>query len=78
MKMNAPWVKKSNSENVVYIFPIEGNLKDNVYIGISALNGALRWYNHKQSFTNLLLKNQTALSKYYWALKDRGLILHIK
>ena len=56
---------KRNSENVVYqanIFPKEGNFKDKIYIGISALNWKLRWYNHWQSFINPLLENQTALS----------------
>ena len=34
------------------------------YIRISLLNLKLRYYNHRQSFNNPLLKNQTFRSKY--------------
>ena len=37
-----------------------------------------KMYNHKHSFTNLKLRYQTALSKYFGGLKDRGLSPQIK
>ena len=69
-----------DSDNVVYqvnIYPKEGHFYDKIYIGISSLKWKFRWCNHKQSFANPLIKNQTALSKYYGDLIDRGLIPQI-
>ena len=68
-----------NLENIVYqanIFTNEDCFKEKMYIGISSPKWKFRWYDHK-SFTHPLLKNQTALSKYYWNLKNRGLIPQI-
>ena len=71
-----------NSKNVVYqacISPCEYNDDgERVYIGISAGNWNQGLYNHKCSFSNLRLRNQTALSKYFRNLKDQGLTLQIK
>ena len=39
------------------------NCKEEVYIGILAGNWKQRFYNHKHSFSNPLLRNQTALSR---------------
>ena len=44
-----------------------------VYIRIFAGNWKQRLYKHKHSFSNLRLRNQTALSKYFWNLKAQGL-----
>ena len=33
----------------------------------------IRYGNHKFSFSHEHLKNQTALSKHYWGLKNKGL-----
>ena len=66
-----------NLRNVIYlacISPMEHNDGKRVYIGISAGNWKPRLYNHRHSFSNLRLRNQTALSKYFWNLKDQGLI----
>ena len=63
-----------NSEKVVYqanILPMENNEK--VYIGISAGNRKQRFYNHKHSFSNPLLRNQTTLSRWFGILRDRDL-----
>ena len=56
-----------NSKKVVYqstIFPIE-NSKEKIYIGVSARNWKQRYYNHRHSFYNPLLRNQTAQSKWF-------------
>ena len=54
-----------NSKNIIYqvcISPMEHNNNgERVYTGISTRNQGL--YNHRHSFSNLRLKNQTALSK---------------
>ena len=51
---------------------------ERVSIGISAGNWKQRRYNHRHSFSNPRLRNQTALSKYFWSLKDQGLSPQIK
>ena len=53
-------------------------LNERVYIGISAGNWKQRWYTHRHSFSNPKLRYQTALSKYFWGLKDQGLSPQIK
>ena len=58
-----------NSDNVVYqaiIYPKE-NINDKKY-----------YINHKFSFSHEHKKNQTALSKHYWGLKDKGLTPEIQ
>ena len=65
-----------NSENVVYqatILPKENETDKKIYIGISAGNWKQRLYNHRHSFTQESLRNQTALSKIFWRLKEKGL-----
>ena len=63
----------------IYISPMEHTTDgDRVYIGISVDNWKQSLYNHRHSFSNLLLRNQTALSKYFWSLKKRRLTTHIK
>ena len=76
VKEECPMDGTCNLENVIYqanIFPKEGNFNNKIYIGVSTLKWKLGWYNHKQSFTKSLFKNQMVLSKYYWNLKDQGL-----
>ena len=51
---------------------------ERVYIGISAGNWKQGLYNHRHSFSNPWLRNQTALSKYFWNLKDQELTPQIK
>ena len=64
-----------NLKNEVYqstIFPKE-NVKDKkVYIGISSVRWKLGYNNHVHSFSHERLRNQTALSKHFWKLKNRG------
>ena len=43
------------------------------YIGISSTKWKIRYDNHKFSFSHENLKNQTALSKHFWGLKNKGL-----
>ena len=68
-----------NLENVVYqgiIFPKEKVQK--TYIGISSTKWKLRFNNHNYSISHEHLKNQTALSKYFWKLKNKDLTLDIQ
>ena len=63
-KENCPMEGMCNSEKVVYqatIFHRENSKKEKVYIGISAGNWKQSFYNHRYSFFNPLLRNQTAL-----------------
>ena len=65
-----------NLDNVVYqaiIYPKEDMNDRKSYIGISSTKWKIRYGNHKFSFSHEHLKNQTALSKYYWGLKNKGL-----
>ena len=38
----------------------------------------IRYANHKYSFSHKHLKHQTALSKYFWSLKNKGLTPEIQ
>ena len=71
-----------NLRNVIYqtfISSIEHQRDgERFYIGISVGNWKQRWYNHRHSFSNPKLRYQTALSKYFWGLKDQGLSPQIK
>ena len=67
------------SDKVVYqakIFPAENTKEEKIYFGISAGSWKQRYYGHKYSFSNATQKKQkkkqTALSKHYWYLKDKG------
>ena len=77
-KEECPLGGRCTTRNVVYqacISPMEQQRDgDRVYIGISAGNRKQRWYSHRHSFSNPKLRYQTALSKYYWGLKDQGLL----
>ena len=78
-KEDCPMGGMCNSEKVVYkatIFSIENSKAERVYIEISAGN----WKQVLQShfFSNPLLRNQTALSRWFWSLRDRGLTPQIK
>ena len=48
------------------------------YIGISSTKWKSRYSNHKFSFTHEHLKNQIALYKYFWNLKNKGLTPEIQ
>ena len=55
------------------------NRKDiKIYFGISAGNWKQRIYNHRHSFSNPSLRNQTALSKWFRRLKDSSLTLFVR
>ena len=65
-----------NLDNVVYqgiIYPKEYVKDRKTYIGISSTKWKFRYYNQIYSFSHELLKNQTALSKQFWSLKNKGL-----
>ena len=67
---------RCNSKNIVYwacISPIENNKDgEKVYIGTSDGNCKQRMYNHRHSFSNPWLRNQTNVSKFFGTLKIRG------
>ena len=70
-----------NLKNVVYqgiIYPKENINDRKTYIGISFMKWKIRYANHKYSFSHEHLKHQTALSKHFWSLKNKGLIPEIQ
>ena len=70
-----------NLKNVVYqatIFPKEKVKNKKVYIGISSVRWKLGYDYHIHSFSHERLRNQTALAKYFWKLKNRCLTPKIK
>ena len=64
-KGECPLGRWCDSKNVIYqvrISPMEHNSDgERVYIGISTGNRKLRLYNHRHSFSNLRLRNQTTI-----------------
>ena len=63
-------------DKVVYqgnIYPKENGKDRKTYRGISSTKWKSRYINHKFSFSCEYLKNQTALSKHFWRLKNKGL-----
>ena len=67
---------KWNSENVVSketIFAMENRNDIKIHFGISVGNWKQRLYSQRHYFSNLSLSNETALSKWFWRLKDSGL-----
>ena len=65
-----------NLKNVEYqaSISLKENIKDKKnHIGISSVRWKLGYYNHIHSFSHKHLRNQTALSKHFWKLKNRGL-----
>ena len=70
-----------NLNNVVYqgiIYPKEHINDRKTYIGISSTKWKIRYANHKYSFSHEHLKYQTALSKHFWSLKNKGLTPEIQ
>ena len=70
-----------NLNNVVYqgiIYPKENIKDEKTYIGISSMKWKIRYANHKFSFSHEHLKHQTALSKHFWSLKNKGLTPEIQ
>ena len=82
IRKNAPWANaapRGMSYTKHSISPMEQQRDgERIYIGISAGNWKQRWYSHRHSFSNPKLRYQTALSKYFWGLKDQGLSPQIK
>ena len=64
---------KCNSENEGNHFPNENRKDIKIYFRIFAGNWKQRFYSHRHSFSNPSLRNQTALSNWFWRLKDNGL-----
>ena len=65
-----------NLKNVVYqatIFPKENIKNKKNYIRISSVRWKLGYNKHIHSFSHECLRNQTALSKHFWKLKNIGL-----
>ena len=65
------------TENVIYKAEVTtSNTPDNetkTYIGLSEPPFKNRFSNHSKSFKHRKYENETELSKYIWALKDKGL-----
>ena len=60
------------------IYPKE-NIKDRkTYIGISSTKWKIRYAKYKYSFSREHLKHQTALSKHFGGLKNKGLTPEIQ
>ena len=62
-----------NLENVVYqgvIFPPKKVKSTKTYIGILSTKWKIRFNNHNHSFSHEHFKNQSALSKHFWKLKN--------
>ena len=67
-----------NLNNVVYqgiIYPKENINDKKTYIGIFSMKWKIRLTNHKYSFSH---EHQTALSKHFWSLKNKGLTPEIQ
>ena len=75
-KGECPLDGRCNSKNVLYqtrIFSMEHSIDgERVCIGISAGNWKQGLYSHRHSFSNSQLRNQTTLSRYFWALRIKG------
>ena len=70
-----------NLEKVVYqgnIYPKENVKNTKTYIEISSMKWKLRSNHHNHSFSHEHLKNQAALSKHFWNLKNKGLTRKIQ
>ena len=70
-----------NLNHVVYqgIIYLKENIKDKkTYIRISSTKWKIRYTNYKFSFFHEHLKHQTALSKHFWSLKNKGLTPEIQ
>lgn len=69
------------TENAVYeatIFPKENMNQRKFYIGKSTGDWKQHFYNHRHSFKNISLKNQTVLPKCYWDMKENSFTLQLK
>ena len=78
---NCPMNGLCNLNNVVYqeiIYRKENIMDKKTYIGISSSNWKIRYANHKYSFSHEHLKHQTALSKHFLSLKNKGLTPEIQ
>ena len=70
-----------NSENIdtkLIFSSNESKFEEKVCIGISTGNWKQKLYNHRHSFTDLFLRNQTVLWRYYWSFKESRLTSQIK
>ena len=78
---NCPMNGLCNLNKVVYqgiIYPKENIMDRKTYIRISSTKWKVRYVNHKYSFSHEHLKHQTALSKQFWSLKNKGLTPEIQ
>ena len=66
---------KCLSKSLIYQATVKraDNDEESTYIGLTEGTFKNRFTNHKHSFNNIGLRNATALSKYIWKLKDRGI-----
>ena len=68
------------TEGVVYQATVtrHDNNKEETYIGLTENTFKIRYTQHKHSFRHDQKRNQTALSKYLWTLKDKNIDYTIK
>ena len=72
-KESCPLQNQCLSKGIVHkatVTPDQGETE--TYVGLTDTAFKTRLANHKQSFEEESLKNQTELSKYIWNLKSRG------
>ena len=65
-----PLNQKCLQERVVYKATVQTRLQFKSYIGSRATTFKTRYNNHKQSFKHINHRNDTALSKFMWKLKE--------
>ena len=65
-----PLNQKCLQERVVYKATVQTSLQSKSYIGSCATTFKTRYNNHKQSFKHINHRNDTALSKFIWKLKE--------
>ena len=80
-KPTCPLNNNCQIKSVVYqaeISTVEDPSIDKIYIGIASTTFKARYGNHKHSFKNHEKRNNTALSTFYWDLKQENLTPKIK
>ena len=68
-----PLNQKCLQERVVYKATVQTSLQPKSYIGSCATTFKTRYNNHKQSFKHINHRNDTALSKFIWKLKEANM-----
>ena len=67
-----PLQGRCQTPSLVYKAKVDTDTEHKEYIGQTAITFKLRFNNHKTSFTHSRKRHHTALSKYIWKQKDKG------